>query len=107
MQNKQMEAAVAITRVDSAKPFVVCSLRGTLPHTRNLRPLERDGLIRTRPGADRRVREVSLTRAGHAVMLKAYPLWQRVQAKVARKLGPKRMKHLIGELTATVDALRD
>ena len=32
--------------------------------TRNLRPLERDGLLRTEPGADRRVREVSLTKKG-------------------------------------------
>ena len=26
--------------------------------TRNLRPLERDGLVRTKPGKDRRVREI-------------------------------------------------
>ena len=74
--------------------------------TRNLRPLERDGLVRTKPGKDRRVREISLTTKGRKVLLKAYPLWRQAQATVARSLGDKRMKHLIAELTATVDALR-
>ena len=74
--------------------------------TRNLRPLERDGLLRTEPGTDRRVREVSLTKKGQRVLLAAYPLWRQAQAKVARGLGRRRMEHLIAELTATVDALR-
>ena len=73
--------------------------------TRNLRPLERDGLLRSEPGKDRRVREVSLTRKGQKILFEAYPLWQKAQKTVARGLGRKRMKHLITELTATVDAL--
>ena len=74
--------------------------------TRNLRPLERDGLLRSEPGTDRRVREVALTRKGQKILFEAYPLWQKAQKTVARGLGPKRMQHLITELTATVDALR-
>ena len=74
--------------------------------TRNLRPLERDGLLRTEPGTDRRVREVSLTKKGQKILFEAYPLWRQAQAQVARGLGRKRMKHLVTELTATVDALR-
>lgn len=74
--------------------------------TRNLRPLERDGLVRTTPGKDRRVREVSLTRKGQKVVLEAYPLWRQAQATVARRLGAKRVKYLVAELTAAVEALR-
>ncbi len=74
--------------------------------TRNLKPLERDGLVRTEPGKDRRVREVSLTKKGQNVLVEAYPLWRQAQATVTRRLGGKRMKHLVTELAATVKALR-
>ena len=74
--------------------------------TRNLKPLERDGLLRTAPGRDRRVREVLLTKKGQKVLLAAYPFWRQAQARVARGLGRARMKHLIAGLTATVGTLR-
>ena len=74
--------------------------------TRNLRPLQRDGLIRIAPGKDRRVREVSLTRKGHTALAQAYPLWQAVQARVAERMGAERLQHLVAELTATVEAVR-
>ena len=75
--------------------------------TRNLRPLERDGLVRTRPGTDRRVREVSLTKKGETLLLKALPVWRDVQGRVVQSLGRTRAKHLLAELRATVAALHD
>ena len=41
--------------------------------TRNLRPLERQGLLRIRSGKDRREREVSITKRGQALLTKGYP----------------------------------
>src|SRR5438874_124217 len=43
--------------------------------TRNLAPLERDGFVTVRAGADRRTRVVAITDAGRAAMERALPLW--------------------------------
>lgn len=74
--------------------------------TRNLRPLEKQGLIAIAPGSDRRVREVSLTAKGHEALERAYPLWRQAQARIAERLGGERMEHLLGDLSATVEAIR-
>ncbi len=74
--------------------------------TRNLGPLKKEGWITIEPGQDRRVREVSLTADGRRVLEQAYPLWQQAQAHVAERLGGERMAHLLGDLAATVGALR-
>ena len=44
--------------------------------TRNLRPLERDGLLSLAAGADRRQRVAKLTPAGRKLLAKALPLWR-------------------------------
>lgn len=69
--------------------------------TRNLRLLERQGLIRVRPGRDRRVREVVLTGRGLEALARAVPLWRRAQARVARALGGARLRRLQSDLTTT------
>ncbi len=74
--------------------------------TRNLRPLAKEGMISIVPGKDRRVREVSSTAAGRGALERAYPLWQEAQALIAERLGGERMEHLLGDLAATVDAIR-
>jgi DNA-binding MarR family transcriptional regulator len=51
--------------------------RATLGH--NVRPLEARGLVRIAIGADRRSREVSVTRAGDALLTEAHALWRRAQ----------------------------
>jgi DNA-binding MarR family transcriptional regulator len=56
--------------------------------SRNLRPLERDGLVTVgRLEGDRRVRVVHLTAAGDAMLLRALPLWERAHADVVTALG--------------------
>jgi DNA-binding MarR family transcriptional regulator len=70
--------------------------------TRNLDLLERNGLIRIHPGADARVREVTLTPAAHDKLAAAYPYWLEAQAQVNKALGPGRVTRLLtdlGELT--------
>lgn len=54
--------------------------RGALAH--NLKPLERDGLLRTEVAPeDRRTRRVVLTGAGRAKLAETAPLWARAQGR--------------------------
>ena len=55
--------------------------------TRNLRPLERRGLVAVRPGADRRTRSITLTAKGRRLYEEVLPLWQQVQSRVVDRLG--------------------
>lgn len=75
--------------------------------TRNLKPLQRQGLIATQVGSDRRVREILLTDEGHRVLKQAHPLWQDAQAEVARSLGEGRLSELLAQLSHTVKVMRD
>jgi DNA-binding MarR family transcriptional regulator len=75
--------------------------------TRNLKPLEKSGLIVSGQGEDQRTHMVSLTLKGKAAVDKAFPLWRKVQGRVARTLGPKRLVHLLSDLKEAVVLLRD
>ncbi len=70
--------------------------------TRNLRPLEKQGLLGIRSGKDRREREVSITRRGQVVLAKGYPLWKKAQGKVIKGLGQERVSRLLKDLSAVV-----
>ena len=74
--------------------------------TRNLKLLEKQGLIRVNSGNDRREREVTLTAQGREAVIKAYPLWQKAQHQVVNSLGEERWKVLQQELSAVVSLTR-
>lgn len=74
--------------------------------TRNLGPLEREGLVEIAPGEDRRVRMVSITEAGRAALDRAKPLWAKAQATMVERLGDEDWQRLIGVLRETVAAVR-
>ncbi len=74
--------------------------------TRSLRPLERDGLIRSRPGGDRRTRELLLTAKGKRQIEKAYPLWLAVHRQVRRRLGAAAMDELVASTRLVVNGLK-
>jgi DNA-binding MarR family transcriptional regulator len=62
---------------------------------RNIRPLQRDGLIAIGPGeTDRRRKEVRLTRAGAARFQAAQKGWTKAQAEFEHAFGQKRAKAL-------------
>jgi DNA-binding MarR family transcriptional regulator len=62
---------------------------------RNIRPLQRDGLIAVAPGkADRRSKELRLTRSGVERFHAAQRGWTRAQAEFERTFGTKRAKAL-------------
>ena len=54
---------------------------------RNLRVLQRAGLIKFADGEDERATIVSLTRQGHAALEAAKPLWRKAQARMRASLG--------------------
>ncbi len=66
--------------------------------TRNLKPLEKRGLVERVHGIDRRTRNVSLTPKGLKAVMKALPLWKRAQAKILRTFGETRFQKLLDEL---------
>src|SRR5512144_2309251 len=55
--------------------------------TRNIRPLEREGLIAIGHEGFRRSRTLSVTREGRARLREAIPAWQKAQDRLARRLG--------------------
>ena len=67
---------------------------------RDLRPLERRGLVSVSVGTDRRVRIAELTAAGHRLVDEVRPLWRGVQREVRSQLGADRVARLMDELRA-------
>jgi DNA-binding MarR family transcriptional regulator len=59
--------------------------RATLGH--NVRPLKARGLVRLAVGKDRRSREVSITRAGRAMIAESRKYWRRAQRAFEGELG--------------------
>ena len=68
--------------------------------TRNLKLLEKKGLVQIGPGSDQREREITITERGRDTLRVAYPLWQEVQAKVIEALGADRWDMLRDGLAA-------
>ena len=71
--------------------------------TRNLGPLERDGLVESVPDDDRRVRRLRLTERGHDVLADALRRWERAQNKVVTALGKPRWRELMDGLRAAAN----
>lgn len=67
--------------------------------TRNLALLERDGLIVSAPGADRRARIVSLTGAGEDAVARALPYWREAQRRIVGHFGDERWRGLGADLS--------
>ncbi|MBP1778092.1 MAG: transcriptional regulator, MarR family [candidate division NC10 bacterium] len=70
--------------------------------TRNLRILQRRGLIEIREGEDRRAREVTVTPRGRDTVAKATPAWKRAQAYVIGQVGTAHWRILREELDMMV-----
>lgn len=94
----------------SGGPMTMASLanamtmdRATIGH--NLRPLERDGLVRIRISEeDRRVRQVMITDRGESALLAAYPSWQRARSGFESAFGAREAGHLRDLMTRVIEA---
>ena len=71
--------------------------------SRALKPLIRDGYIETRTGADRRQKQLLLTREGMSLYKTAEQLWLEAQTHVSAKLGPETKRSLLSMSEAVVE----
>ena len=89
LQASQMAVLWAVAGLSGASVKVIARriAMGETSLLRNLRVLERDGLVALGVDpADRRQRLVTLTRAGEATFAKALPRWEQAQQEVAGAL---------------------
>ena len=94
-----------LARLLEEGPLSVTHLAGRLAMdrttlARDLRPLERRGLVSVSVGTDRRVRIAELTAAGHRLVDEVRPLWRGVQREVRSQLGADSVARLMDELRA-------
>jgi DNA-binding MarR family transcriptional regulator len=68
--------------------------------TRNLKTLEKTGLITISRGRDKRERLVAATPRGIEIMAVAKPLWRAAQDRIIAGLGPERWRRITDDLDA-------
>ena len=69
---------------------------------RNLKLVERRGLVKVVPGEDRRERIVILSDKGYSELSKALPLWREAQTQIIESFGQDRLNSLLQDLSAMV-----
>jgi DNA-binding MarR family transcriptional regulator len=88
----QLSVLVAAAADDALSITALAKLMGmdrsTL--TRNLRPLEADGLIAVGLEGWRRSRTLTITKKGRSRLREALPLWEKAQQTLRSKLGDRR-----------------
>jgi DNA-binding MarR family transcriptional regulator len=88
----QLAVLVATAADEALSITALASLMGmdrsTL--TRNLRPLEAEGLIAIGNEGWRRSRTLQITKTGRSRLREAVPLWERAQQTLRKKLGDRR-----------------
>ncbi len=70
--------------------------------TRNLKPLESQGLLTINAGTDRRKHLVRLTERGRQALATALPYWEQAQDRVVTRLGQPQWHTLLAELKTVV-----
>ena len=88
-------------------PLTISRLAGLLVMdrttlTRLLKPLQARNYIQTVSTTDKRKTLLKLTPKGHAIIVEAYPLWQKAQGQIVRGLKPKEWKSVRRQLGQVV-----
>ena len=104
LRASQLTVLVAINSNDGAISITALAKimgmdRSTL--TRNLRPLETEGLVTVGLEGWRRSRALEITNKGQSRLREAFPLWQRAQDSLRRKFGNRSW----AEVHASLDRL--
>lgn len=73
---------------------------------RNLRPLQRDGLVQINGGGRGNLVELSITSKGRKQFEKLTPAWKAAQCAVVKTLGEKRWSAILSDLETAVSALK-
>lgn len=71
---------------------------------RNLALMEKRGLVKVKPGEDRRTRKVTLTAFGQSTLANALPHWREAQSAIEKKFGAERLRRLLAELHDLMEA---
>jgi DNA-binding MarR family transcriptional regulator len=92
LRASQLAVLVAINNNDGAISITALAKiigmdRSTL--TRNLRPLEKEGLVSVGLEGWRRSRSLEITKKGQSRLREVLPLWRRAQDSLRRKLGDR------------------
>ena len=74
--------------------------------SRNLKLLEKKGLIRLEQGEDRREVRTSLTPQGKQALEKAAPLWYEVQSRITNGLGDEKWASMLADFRSISAALK-
>jgi len=72
---------------------------------RNLRPLQRDGLVKVGGGGRGRLVELAITPKGRKQMEKLTPAWKSAQSAAVKTLGEKRWSAVLSDLETAALAL--
>ena len=73
--------------------------------SRTLRLLQARELVQSGNGADRRIRELSLTRSGEKVFLECQKRWTRAQSRLRERLGEDTFVRVLADLETVADRL--
>jgi len=74
---------------------------------RNLKPLERDGLIKIIQGEDRRQKLISITDKGRQLLARAFPVWQETQKKILERIGENKWKDMLDDINDLLPELQN
>ena len=74
---------------------------------RNLRPLQRDGLVQINGGGRGRLVELAITAKGRKQIEKLAPAWKSAQSAAVKTLGEKRWSALLSDLETAALALNN
>lgn len=75
--------------------------------TRNLRPLEKQGLVAVAEGSDRRTRAVMITAEGRKRLTESIPYWEQAQEIITQGLGSNGMKTLLDSISKVTALAKD
>jgi DNA-binding MarR family transcriptional regulator len=91
LTGNQFSLLMVLARCGPMNVNKLASAVGVHPSTtpRLIAPLERDGLVRTHAGVDRRVRLIKITRKGTQKLARGFPLWAELQRRIVTELGDR------------------
>lgn len=90
--------ATALGRSTSVTRLAQALVMDRTTVTRNLRPLEKDGLVRIGLGSNMRTRSVTLTAKGEDLVQAGIEPWNRAQGEIVQAFGEDRWSRLLADL---------
>ena len=74
--------------------------------SRNVRNLERRGMVRAEGGRGRAGKRLSLTKSGNQLMVDALPAWDRAKEELSRRLGDENVRSIRRAMAELAEAAK-